>query len=101
MSQGKGPLGYETQACSSTCQTVIDLISKSEVRFAGATARALSRRIHGMHGNERSSGACCLAGDQFRELAQHDIVNTLRRGMVLAHVRDRQIFDSDQIESID
>ena len=80
---------------------MIDPIRKGQVGFPMPTARAISRRIRGIHGNKLPAGPYCLAGDQLRKLAPRHVVDALGKAMMLHPVRNRQIFEGDEIPGMD
>jgi len=66
-----------------------------------STARAVLRRIRGVHSDETPTGPCCLVGEKRCELSPRRILDALGETVVMHHPIDRQIFDRDQIKLVD
>lgn len=80
---------------------MIGAIRQGEVRFAMSTARAVLRRIRGIHGDELPVGPCCLTSDQCAELSPRGVVDALGQVLVLDDMADGQIFNGNDIELVD
>jgi len=83
---------------------MIHTVRERQVGRAMPAARAVLRRICGVHSHISPVGPCCLTRDEVCELAPRGVVDTLGQAPVLDlldHVPDTQVLDRNEIELVD
>src|SRR5713101_9471960 len=96
-----GPRGVEIAVEDQpTTGAGVGAVSEGE-RLPMSTARAILRRVCGVHRDKAPTGPCCLVGEKCGELGPRCVMDAVGATLVVRHPVEREVRNGDQSNGVD